>query len=157
MPLSRIDHILLNVRNRERSEKFFTEILGFEVRRHLPGGIGVFLTCGTSDHDLVLMQVDETNDEAEAAGPLGSRRLGLGHAMFRAETLEDVQAVYRRLKAGGTEEIQPVDHGHVRSIYFADPDGNSIEIGYEVPVDQRLGEHILEMQAWDVEEVKPSQ
>ena len=157
MPLLRIDHIVLNVRDRERSEKFFTEILGFEVRRHLPGGIGVFLTCGTSDHDLVLMQVDGTKDQGEVAGPLRNRSLGLGHAMFLSEALEDVQAIYRRLKAGGTEEIQPVDHGHVRSIYFTDPDGNTIEIGYEVPVDQRLGEHILEMQTWDVEGAPPTQ
>lgn len=151
MSLQRIDHIVFNVRSVEQSEKFYREIVGLEVRRQIPGGIGTFLTCGTTDHDMAIFQVKAEPIEGDVPGPLTSRKPGMNHVAFVANNLEDVQAIYRRLRASGVEQIKLVDHGTTRSIYFTDPDGNTIEVGYDVPPEDRIGEHLMEMRSWDVE------
>ena len=44
--LQRIGHILLTVRDLERSKAFYTGILGFKVLEQDPGHGGVFLSLG---------------------------------------------------------------------------------------------------------------
>ena len=45
-----LNHLVVRVRDVERSEAFYRDILGLKVRRRRPGR--VFLTCGENDHDL---------------------------------------------------------------------------------------------------------
>ena len=40
MPIQRLNHAVLYVRNLERSVAFYTEALGFRVKNALPGSIG---------------------------------------------------------------------------------------------------------------------
>jgi catechol 2,3-dioxygenase len=149
MALQRIRHVVLNVRDLAVSQAFYVDIVGMQVRQAMPGG--AFLTCGESHHDIALFQAREGKEQEAGASRTLSTRVGLNHIMLETDSVEDVRAVYRRLKAAGNESAQPIDHGSIRSIYFLDPDGNTIEVGYEVPVELRVADYILELASWDVE------
>ncbi|ETX07153.1 VOC family protein [Candidatus Entotheonella palauensis] len=115
----RIGHLVLNVKDVEVSEKFYTEILGFEVSVKRP--FGTFLTCGKIHHDLALFQAPED------AQPVTEGRLGLNHFAVQVEDLDELKEVYQNLKAHGVTIDRLVDHKMTQSVYFFDPDGNRIE------------------------------
>ena len=116
----KVGHLVLNVRDVEASERFYTEILGFEVAIKRPNA--VFLTCGTVHHDLALFEapVDATRGE-----------LGLNHFAVQIGGLEDLKETYQLLKEQGVAIDKTVDHGMTGSVYFSDPDGNKIEFFYD--------------------------
>ena len=66
--------------------------------------------------------------------PLQQRRqVGLNHMAWRVESLDDLKEFYARIK----EQKQPIDHiadhGISLGIYLRDPDGNGVEVYYEMP------------------------
>lgn len=57
--IGKIGHVVLNVQDVERSARFYTEILGFQIsdvypEEMVPGGM-VFLRCNTDHHGLALV------------------------------------------------------------------------------------------------------
>lgn len=120
----RIGHLVLNVRDVEASEKFYTEILGFEIAVKRPHA--TFLTCGRIHHDLALFQAPED------AAPVAEGRLGLNHFAVQIEDLQELKEVYDRLKAYGVQIDRTTDHGMTGSVYFFDPDGNRVEFFYNM-------------------------
>jgi catechol 2,3-dioxygenase len=115
----RIGHLVLNVKDVEVSEKFYTEVLGFEISVKRP--FGTFLTCGKIHHDLALFQAPED------AQPVTEGRLGLNHFAVQVEDMDELKEVYQRLKEHGATIDHLTDHGMTKSVYFFDPDGNRVE------------------------------
>src|SRR5262245_32301330 len=66
-----------------------------------------------------------------ARGP--ARPLGVAHIAFQVASFEALGEAYRTLLAHGVEIERAMDHVNQRSIYFSDPDGNRLEIYYEMP------------------------
>jgi catechol 2,3-dioxygenase len=120
----RIGHLVLSVRDVEASEKFYTEILGFEIAVKRPHA--TFLTCGRIHHDLALFQAPDD------APPVAEGRLGLNHFAVQIEDLEELKEVYQRLKANNVKIDRTTDHGMTGSVYFFDPDGNRVEFFYNM-------------------------
>ena len=60
-------------------------------------------------------------------------QVGLNHMAWRMESVDDLKEFYQRLKAKGVQIARIVDHGISLGIYFRDPDGNGIEVYYELP------------------------
>ncbi len=52
------------------------------------------------------------------------------------ESLPALQAFYRDLKESDTQIVGIGDHGISLGVYFVDPDGNEIEVFYELPREQ---------------------
>jgi hypothetical protein len=59
-----------------------------------------------------------------AAGP----QVGLHHIAFTYRSLDELLRTYERLKQLGIEPYWPIHHGVTVSMYFRDPDGNSVEL-----------------------------
>ena len=118
-----VGHLVLNVRDVETSERFYTQVLGFEVAKKSP--IGTFLTCGRIHHDLALFQAEDV------ATPVKGR-VGLNHFAIQVEGMDELKEVCRRLKENGMDIDHGTDHGMTKSIYFPDPDGINIEVFYDV-------------------------
>ena len=70
---------------------------------------------------LGLFEIPELRTGA-ASGP------GLDHMQFREANLESLFARYRVLKAAGLRPHSSYDHGPATSFYYADPDGNHVEL-----------------------------
>jgi len=121
--IERIGHVVIKVRNLERSRKFYTEILGMDVMMEIPAIPGCFLANNRRDHhEIALFEVG-----AEADG-LHGRQIGLAHIAFRLRNEQDLRAAYKEFKEKDVPISFTVDHGVTKSIYFRDPDGHELEV-----------------------------
>lgn len=127
--LKKLGHILLRVADIERAKRFYTELLGFDVVEEDPEHGGVFMTLGGDGHTLDLMPADHPETDQR---PL-SNRVGVHHFAFQVESPEALREAYFTLQNNGVEILNAVDHVSQQSIYFHDPDGNRLEIYYELP------------------------
>jgi catechol 2,3-dioxygenase len=127
--LSGLGHVLLRVLDLERSKKFYTEVLGFRVLEEDPEHGGVFLALDGQSHAIDLFAAKDV--EAARQQTPGVR--GLGHVAFRVESEAALRDAYTTLRAHGVDITRSIDHVSQKSIYFVDPDGNTLEIYYERP------------------------
>ncbi len=132
MPINRLNHAVLYVRDIERSLGFYRDVLGFRPIAMLPEGFhgAAFLQApgSTNDHDLGLFAI------GDAAGPSGAGRttVGLYHLAWEVETLSDLVDLAGRLSAAGAL-VGSSDHSTTKSLYAQDPDGIELEIAWIVP------------------------
>ena len=125
-----LGHVNLYVRDAERSEKFYADVLGLHTNERRPG-TAVFMSADPEQsHELALMQLGP-----EALGP-EENRVGLNHIAWRMDTFEDLKDLYLRLKEKDVNIVNIGDHGIALGVYFLDPDGNGNEAYYELPRDQ---------------------
>ena len=130
MKPKQLGHIVLRVRDLDRSERFYSEVLDLRVTTRKPGAM-VFLSAGSeASHELALMSVG-----LDAPGPEPDR-VGLYHFAWEMESFEDLRKLYAELKEKGVEIGGIGDHGISLGVYFFDPDGNEIEAFYELPKDR---------------------
>ena len=131
IPVARLNHAVLFVRDAERAADFYTSVFGFEVVGKEFGGQAIFLRSPLegNHHDLGLFSVGPAAQNA----PRGS--VGLYHLAWEVPTIEDLASARDVLAEagalGGTS-----DHGVSKSLYGRDPDGNEFEIMWRVPRDQ---------------------
>ncbi len=132
--LQRLGHVLISVRDLERSKDFYTRILGFNVLEQDPEHGGLFLSIGGLGNTLDLFQC--TNPEAAASSDAdlaGRNGLGVRHMAFAVETEDDLRDSYFALQSAGVAILRAIDHVSQKSIYFHDPDKNLLEIVWERP------------------------
>jgi catechol-2,3-dioxygenase len=127
IPVARLNHAVLYVRDAEASAEFYGRLFGFEVVESI-GGRAVFMRAGGGDnhHDLGLFSVGPN----AAPAPRGS--IGLYHLAWEVPTIEDLATAARELSAAGALGGAS-DHGVSKSLYGQDPDGNEFEIMWRVP------------------------
>jgi catechol 2,3-dioxygenase len=127
----RIGHIVLKVRNLERSRRFYTEVLGLDIMRELPQLGMVFLASNRRDHhEIALAEV------GLHAGAPKETDAGLAHIAFRLKGEDELRAAYRELKERSVPICFTVDHGVTKSVYFLDPDGNQLEVYCDNPPEE---------------------
>lgn len=118
-----LGHVVLYVKDLERSLAFYRDLLGFtEVGRALNGAAAA-LTSGRTHHELLLIQV------GGAPPPPRGRRLGLYHIGIKVgDSLDDLRAAKDELDRSGIEIGGMSDHTVSQSLYLRDPDGNEVEL-----------------------------
>ncbi|MBB2795302.1 UNVERIFIED_ORG: catechol 2,3-dioxygenase-like lactoylglutathione lyase family enzyme [Rhizobium pisi] len=116
----------LYARDLDKAEVFYEDVLGLE-KISRAGNRHVFFRCGPGV--LLIFNPEETvkppAPNALQVPPHGTS--GEGHACFRVSG-RNIDAMAERLKAAGVaieSEVQWPNGG--RSIYFRDPEGNSLE------------------------------
>lgn len=127
--IQRIDHLVLRVRDLARSLRFYGDVLGCEVvrqREHL--GL-VHLRAGASMIDLV--SVDGTLG-ARGGAAAGEEGRNVDHLCLRIEPFDEA-ALRTHLARFGLAPVGPAEtnfgaEGDGPSLYFTDPDGNTIEL-----------------------------
>lgn len=119
----RLGHLVIKVRDLERSKKFYTEVLGLELMGEVPQFKIAFLAANRRDHhELGLLEVGSEADGGQF------EQVGLLHFAFRMKSYDELGAAYRELKSHGVEVVATTDHGVARGVYFKDPDGNEMEL-----------------------------
>jgi catechol-2,3-dioxygenase len=132
MPVRRLNHAVLYVRDLARTVSFYREVLGFEVRTDVPGRAAFLHAPGSAnDHDLGLFQLAPGAD-APAADP--GTRAGLYHLAWEVGTLADLADIRARLTTAGAL-VGSSDHRVSKSLYAKDPSGVEFEVMWRVPAE----------------------
>jgi catechol-2,3-dioxygenase len=134
MEVKELGHIVLYVRDIERSTRFYRDVLGW---RQIAGdgidGISAPIAAfsapsGRTHHELLLIEVGQ-----DAAAQPAGRRVGLYHFGLKVgDTDDELREALATIKASGTPLIGTSDHTVTHSLYIADPDGNEIELYIDV-------------------------
>ena len=125
--LRKIGHVVLNVTDLDAAVSFYTGVLGLEVSDRypntmVPGGM-VFLRCNADHHGVALV-----------GGAERSARTSLNHFAFEVASVEDVFRARAWLSDRG---VPIVFEGRRRAgcqiaVEFRDPDGNNLEIYWNI-------------------------
>lgn len=134
MEVKELGHIVLYVRDIERSVAFYRDVLGW--RQVLPeegagpAPVAMFSSpSGRTHHELLLIEVGP-----DAAAVPNGRRVGLYHFGLKVGDSDDeLREALARLEETGTPVLGASDHTVTHSLYIADPDGNEIELYIDVP------------------------
>lgn len=127
MEVKELGHIVLYVRDLERSVRFYGEVLGWKEIARL-GQQGAAFSSGRTHHELLLLEV------GPQAAPLPpGPRVGMYHFGLKiGETDEELREALDRLLAAGVKVNGSADHTVTHSLYIEDPDGNEIELYIDV-------------------------
>jgi catechol 2,3-dioxygenase-like lactoylglutathione lyase family enzyme len=125
--IRKLGHVVIRVRDLERSTAFYTQVLGFKVsdvypEEMMPGGM-VFLRCDTDHHCLALVGAGAHSENRE-----------LHHFAFEVATLAEVIRTRDRLLA---HQVTIDFEGRRRAgcqiaVEFRDPDNHSVEVYWGV-------------------------
>lgn len=124
----KLGHVNIYVRDAAKSHEFYTRILGLHTYHVAAGGRAVFLSADKSmSHEVALMTVGPD-------APLQQKgQVGLNHMAWMVDSLDELKTYYHRLKDNNVKFDHISDHGLSLGIYFRDPDGNGLEVSYELP------------------------
>jgi catechol 2,3-dioxygenase len=136
MTVKELGHLVLYVRNLERSASFYRDVLGWrqvagpgadrDVRVPFPAAM---FSSGRTHHELLLIEVGE-----DAPSPPSGRRTGLYHFGLKVgESDDELRAAFEQVRESGGRVVGTADHTVTHSVYILDPDGNEIELYVDVP------------------------
>jgi catechol-2,3-dioxygenase len=130
MPITRMNHAVLYVRDARRTQDFYHNVLGFSTVIEEPSGGYVFMRAPASQnhHDIAFFSIGEGAAPSEA----GRRTVGMYHIAWEVPTLEELDAMRHRLAEAGALRGAS-DHGANKSLYAMDPDGLEFEVMWLVP------------------------
>jgi catechol 2,3-dioxygenase len=135
MEVKELGHIVLYVRDVERSSRFYRDVLGWRQILPDPGErsrmpMAMFSApSGRTHHELLLIEVGE-----DAAPQPEGRRVGLYHFGLKVgESDDELREALSALQKAGATVLGASDHTVTHSLYIADPDGNEIELYVDMP------------------------
>jgi catechol-2,3-dioxygenase len=114
-------HIVLQTNRVQQMRDWYLEVLGAHVVHENPGMC--FLTFDEEHHRIALV--------ASPAQPWVERTpstVGLQHSAFTFPDLDALLEKFGELRSVGITPIVPIQHGVTTSLYYRDPDGNTVEL-----------------------------
>jgi catechol 2,3-dioxygenase len=127
MEVKELGHIVLYVRDLERSRRFYGHTLGWKEIATL-GSQGAMFSSGRTHHELLLLEVGPNATPIPPAPRVGMYHFGLKVG----ETDEELKQALDALVAAGATVRGAADHTVTHSLYIEDPDGNEIELYIDV-------------------------
>jgi catechol 2,3-dioxygenase len=131
MQVKELGHLVLYVRDLDRSRRFYRDVLGWREIPMPPEQLGfpaAAFSSGRTHHELLLIEVGQ-----EAAPIPRGRRVGMYHFGLKVgETDAELRAARDQLAEAGVRVVGATDHVVTHSLYIEDPDGNEIELYIDV-------------------------
>ena len=118
-------HFNLKTTRLQEMVDYYRILVGAEVVHQ--DEIGAWLSNDQANHRIALLAFPNLTDD-----PDKDNHTGLHHSAFEYSSFEDLNASYLRLKQAGVVPALCLDHGMTLSYYYADPDGNNIELQVDV-------------------------
>ena len=114
-------HFNLKTTRLQEMIDWYRTLVGADVIHQFEGG--AWLTNDEANHRIALLAFPNFVEDPEK-----ETRTGMHHSAFEYASFEELNSSYLRLKE---EQIMPalcLDHGMTLSYYYADPDGNHVEL-----------------------------
>jgi catechol 2,3-dioxygenase len=125
MHLESLGHVVLKVRDLQRSEGFYSGVLGMTVISRNSDPRMTFFTLGTpgNHHDFALI---EFGPDAISPNP---ETTGLAHVAFKVgSSPEELRLTRRTLDDSEIPVLYEADRAFSHSLHVLDPDANEIEL-----------------------------
>ena len=120
MRIASLGHVVLRVSDLDRAQGFYHDLLGLPISARSDEWSMVFFTLGQHHDFAITVPSDVTRSD--------SSQVGLDHVAFKLDGgLESLREAKAHLEANGIP-VAAMDHVVSKSIYFADPDGNGVEL-----------------------------
>ncbi|MBV9193492.1 MAG: VOC family protein [Solirubrobacterales bacterium] len=116
-----LHHVNLKTTRPQELIDWYATVVGMRATFQYAGG--AWLTNDAANHRLALLSVPGLEDDPDKV-----RHTGMHHTAFEYASMDDLLDTYERLKAEGIVPHGCLDHGMTTSFYYADPDGNSVEL-----------------------------
>jgi catechol 2,3-dioxygenase len=129
--IRRVGHLVLRVKDMERSRRFFEEVLHFPVVAQNERGMVFFSTDVADNHHMLALVPSK-----EGAAMPQPEAIGMQHVSFELASFAELKEAYRVFKEKGVNICYTTYHGISKSIYFNDPDGNMLEVYCNVPPEE---------------------
>ncbi len=124
-----VGHIHLKVSDLDRAIAFYRDVLGFTLKLRYGDG-AAFLAAGEYHHHIGL-----NTWESEGGLPPPPGHSGLYHVAFLYPDRAALVAVMQQVRNAGIPFDGAAHHGVSTAVYLRDPDGNGVELYYDLPQD----------------------
>jgi catechol-2,3-dioxygenase len=114
-------HVNLKTTRLQEMIDFYCTLIGTEII--FQDQVGAWLSNDGANHRVALLAFPNFADDPEK-----ENRTGMHHSAFEYSSFEDLNSSYLRLRDAGITPAICLDHGMTLSYYYADPDGNHIEL-----------------------------
>ena len=114
-------HVNLKTTRLQEMIDFYRTLVGAEVI--FQDQVGAWLSNDGANHRVALLAFPNFVDDPEK-----DTRTGMHHSAFEYANFEDLNSSYLRLRDAGITPALCLDHGMTLSYYYADPDGNNVEL-----------------------------
>lgn len=123
MPVQSLGHVVLKVRDLQRSEAFYAGVLDIPVISRISDPVRMtFFTLG-NHHDFATIEVGE---DAPSPDP---RSTGLAHVAFKiGDSREEFDSMRSHLDSAGIDILYTAERAVTTSVHIHDPDGNEVEL-----------------------------
>ena len=114
-------HVNLKTTRLQEMIDFYRALVGAEVI--FQDQIGAWLSNDDANHRIALLAFPNFVDDPEK-----ETRTGMHHSAFEYASFDALNSNYLRLRDQGIAPALCLDHGMTLSYYYADPDGNNVEL-----------------------------
>ena len=142
-----INHLAVSTCDIKVQIEFFTDVLGGELKalywmhgvdKTFHGFVELSPSCYIAfvqhPENTPVVELGKTH-AGNAGGPVAAGTMQ--HVAFNVDTLDELYALRDRIRSRGIPVLGPMDHGMCHSMYFAGPEGLSLEIACGGAIDER--------------------
>lgn len=133
-----VNHLAISTSDMKSQLEFWCDVLGCPLKalywmHGVDGCYHGFVELSGNSYVAFVQHPDNSSDVeygvTHAGNPGAPVTAGtMQHVAFHVETLEEVLEMRDRIRSRGVQVMGPLDHGFVKSIYFAGPEGLSLEV-----------------------------
>ncbi|MGF1598824.1 MAG: VOC family protein [Acidimicrobiales bacterium] len=142
-----VNHLALSTTDMRAQLRFWCDVLGCPLKalywmHGVEGCYHGFVELAPDSY-VAFVQHPKNGTEIELgvshAGSPGGPVTGgtMQHVAFHVDSFDDLLAMRDRIRSRGLQVWGPIDHGFVQSIYFAGPEGLSLEVATGSDIDDR--------------------
>jgi catechol 2,3-dioxygenase len=120
-----LHHINIKTTRKKEMVDWYRKVLGMEIVAEHP--VATFLSNDQANHRIALGALPGISPDENRV-----YHDGLHHSGFEYNSFDELNAAYLRLRDEGIVPLISIDHGFTFSYYYADPDGNLVELQVDV-------------------------
>ncbi|HMN82082.1 MAG TPA: VOC family protein [Burkholderiaceae bacterium] len=122
-----LSHCGIFVRDIERMSRFYREVFDLQETDRGPGITFSFVIAFLSSRS------DQHHQLALASGRPADAASTVMQISFKVASIDDLREARRRALARGATAMRGLNHGNALSIYFMDPEENTVEVYLDTP------------------------